>query len=48
VQILTLSREAAVSVLEADPALAKPENRGLQELRRRYSGREEMDFSRIS
>ena len=48
VQILTLSREAAVSVLEADPALAKPENRGLQELRRRYSGRDEMDFSRIS
>ena len=43
VQILTVSREAA-----ADPALAHPQNRGLEALRRRYSGREEIDFSRIS
>ena len=48
VQILTLSREAAAAVLAADPKLARPENRGLEALRRRYSGREELDFSRIS
>ena len=48
VQILTLSREAAAAVLAADPKLARPENRGLEALRRRYSGREEFDFSRIS
>ncbi len=48
VQILTLSREAAIAVLEADPGLARPENRGLEALRRRYSGRESIDFSRIS
>lgn len=48
VQILTLSREAAAAVLAADPRLARPENRGLEALRKRYSGREEFDFSRIS
>ncbi len=48
VQILTLSREAAAEILAGDPALAKPGHEGLQELRRRYSGREELDFSRIS
>ena len=48
VQILTLSREAAAAVLAADPKLARPENHGLEALRRRYSGREEFDFSRIS
>ena len=48
VQILTLSREAAAAVLAADPRLEQPENRGLEALRKRYSGREEFDFSRIS
>ena len=48
VQILTVSREAAAEILAADPALAHPQNRGLEALRRRYSGREEIDFSRIS
>ena len=48
VQILTVSREAAAGLLSKDPKLAKPENRGLEALRRRYSGREEIDFSRIS
>ncbi len=48
VQILTVSREAAAGLLFKDPKLAKPENRGLEALRRRYSGREEIDFSRIS
>ena len=48
VQILTVSREAAAEILAEDPALAQPQNRGLDALRRRYSGREELDFSRIS
>lgn len=48
VQILTVSREAAAAVLAADPTLSEPPNRGLEALRRRYSGREEIDFSRIS
>lgn len=48
VQILTVSREAAIEILAADPTLARPENSGLEALRRRYSGREEIDFSKIS
>ena len=48
VQILTLSREVAIGTLAADPTLSQPENRGLDELRRNYSGRRETDFSRIS
>ncbi len=48
VQILTVTREAAAEVLAADPALAQPANRGLRELRIKYSGREELDFSMIS
>ena len=48
VQVLTLTREAAAAILAADPALAQPAHAGLRELRRRYSGRDELDFSRIS
>ena len=48
VQILTVSREAAVGLLEADPQLTLPGHEGLQELRRRYAGRDGIDFSRIS
>ena len=48
VQILTVSREAAAALLADDPTLSQPPNRGLETLRRRYSGREEIDFSRIS
>lgn len=48
VQVLTLTREAAAAILAADPALTQPAHAGLRELRRRYSGREELDFSRIS
>ena len=48
VQILTVSRDAAAEILAEDPPLALPQNRGLEMLRRRYSGREEIDFSRIS
>ena len=48
VQILTLTREAAAAILADDSQLARPENRGLEALRRRYAGRDEIDFSRIS
>ena len=48
VQILTVTREAAAAILSADPKLSQPENQGLEALRKRYSGREELDFSRIS
>ncbi len=48
VQILSRSREAAEEILAADPTLSHPDHEGLQALRRRYSGREEIDFSRIS
>ncbi|WP_418992817.1 ATP-dependent DNA helicase RecG [Alistipes sp.] len=48
IQILTLAREAAAAILAADPGLGSPDNRGLEALRRRYTGREELDFSRIS
>ncbi|MEG2365691.1 MAG: ATP-dependent DNA helicase RecG [Alistipes sp.] len=48
VQILTLTREAAELLLAADRTLSQPENLGLQALRRRYSGREEINFSMIS
>ena len=48
VQILTVSREAATAILTADRDLSLPEHRGLRELRRKYSGQEEIDFSMIS
>ena len=48
VQILTVSREAAAAILTADRDLSLPEHRGLRELRRKYSGQEEIDFSMIS
>lgn len=48
VQILTVSREAAVGLLKADPQLALPGHEGLRELRSRYAGRDGIDFSRIS
>lgn len=48
VQILTVTREAAAALLASDPVLTQPEHLGLQELRRRYSGREQIDFSMIS
>ncbi len=47
-QILTVTREAAAEVLTADPTLAQNGHEGLRELRKRYSGREEIDFSQIS
>ena len=47
-QILTRTREAAEEILRADPTLSAPANRGLLELKRRYSGEEKIDFSQIS
>ena len=43
-QILTVTREAAAEVLTADPTLTQNGHEGLRELRKRYSGREEIDF----
>jgi ATP-dependent DNA helicase RecG len=47
-QILQLAQEAARALLDEDAALARPENRSLQELKARYSGEQEIDFSMIS
>jgi ATP-dependent DNA helicase RecG len=47
-QILQLAQEAARALLDEDAALARPENRPLQELKARYSGEQEIDFSMIS
>ncbi|MBP3482670.1 MAG: ATP-dependent DNA helicase RecG [Alistipes sp.] len=47
-QILQLSQQTAIELLADDPSLAKPENAGLQELKRRYSGERQRDFSMIS
>ena len=48
VQVLTLTREAAMATLEQDPHLTKSENSGLKSLMERFSTRDEIDFSRIS
>ena len=47
-QLLTLTRDAASAILEQDPELKLPQNSGLEALRRKHSGREELDFSEIS
>ncbi len=48
IQILTLTRDAAIDILDADPSLSIEENTPLRELRHRFSGREKHDFSMIS
>ncbi len=48
IQILTVTRNAAVELLDADPALSIEENLPLRELRERYSKKETIDFSMIS
>ncbi len=48
VQILSQARDAAEEILSADPTLSAPSNHGLQELKERFSAKEEIDFSRIS
>ena len=47
-QILQVTQAAAIALLTADPGLSKPENSGLNDLRRRYSGQQRLDFSMIS
>ncbi len=47
-EILSATREAAIAILERDPHLTLPEHRGLDDLKRKHSGREEIDFSKIS
>ncbi len=48
VQVLTLTRDAAAALLEADPALEHPEHSGLRALRERFTERQTIDFSQIS
>lgn len=48
VQILSRTKEAAEQILRNDPTLSLAENRGLRELKARYSGEPKIDFSRIS
>ena len=48
VQVLTLTREAAMAVLEDDSQLAKAEHSGLKQLMEHFSARNEIDFSQIS
>lgn len=47
-EILAETRDAAIAILERDPKLALPQHQGLEALRRKHSGKEEIDFSRIS
>ena len=47
-QIMQLTREEAVRILDGDPTLTKPENRAYAALRERYRKHEKMDFSNIS
>ncbi|MFR9503097.1 MAG: ATP-dependent DNA helicase RecG [Rikenellaceae bacterium] len=48
VEILSLTRDIAASLLEVDPTLSTPQNIGLRELKRSFSGKESIDFSMIS
>ena len=47
-QILELTRSVAIAILDADPALNDVRHRPLRELKRRYAGEQEVDFSMIS
>ncbi len=47
-QIMELTRNEALAILEADPQLQRPENIALRELRDRHRRREHIDFSDIS
>ncbi len=48
IQILTLTRDAAIAILEGDPTLSNPANAPLNHLKQRFATAEEIDFSRIS
>ena len=47
-QIVAWARRVAEKVLAEDPTLSLPKNRGLEELRQQYSGKEQQDFAMIS
>lgn len=47
-QILELTRSIAIAILDADPTLDDVRHRPLRELKRRYAGEQEVDFSMIS
>ncbi len=47
-QIVQIAQQAAVALLTADPTLSEPQHQPLQQLKARYSKREEIDFSVIS
>ncbi len=48
IDLLNLTRDIAAAILEVDPTLSEAQNRGLGQLKSRYSGRESIDFSMIS
>ncbi|MFR9564628.1 MAG: ATP-dependent DNA helicase RecG [Rikenellaceae bacterium] len=48
IQILTLTRDAAIDILDADPSLSIEENQPLRALRERFSTEKRFDFSMIS
>ena len=47
-QIMEVTRNEAIAILDADPALQRPENVALRALRDRHCKRERIDFSDIS
>ncbi len=48
IEILNTTRDLAAAILASDPKLEAAANGGLAELKRRFSGRESIDFSMIS
>ncbi|MFR9556420.1 MAG: ATP-dependent DNA helicase RecG [Rikenellaceae bacterium] len=48
IQILTLTRDAAIEILDGDPTLSEPQNNTLRELQNRFTPSVEVDFSKIS
>jgi hypothetical protein len=45
---MEVTRNEAIAILDADPALQRPENVALRALRDRHCKRERIDFSDIS
>ncbi|MFR9523763.1 MAG: ATP-dependent DNA helicase RecG [Rikenellaceae bacterium] len=48
VELLNLTRDLAAATLEVDPELQAPQNQGLRNIKRLFSGKESIDFSMIS
>ena len=46
--LLQTAKEAAIALLDGDPALARPEHAALRALRARHAGGAKFDFSMIS